>query len=842
MSKDFKVKNGLQVTTHITASGHISGSIVEGQTLTADVFLSTPSASITNLTNTNITSSGNISASGIITAEGLVISDDALITDDLEVRGNTSGSSTSTGSFGMGFFDGRVGINTTSPGSSLEVNEGDIRIDTANNATQALRFSDRGSTKAQIQYKDNGETLNILTGGDTNAIEVTNTQNVKFSGPITASGNISGSLTSTLEIGGHATIGAITASSYTGSFVGDGSGLTGVTATVDIDGFDAFSGVPHATQDEFLISDNGTEKRATMTMVANGGFALVSGDATIAAGGALTIADNAVENDMMADNSIGNAELKQDDDITLQSLTTTNNISGSTIEGQILTTDVFLSSPSASITNLTNTNITSSGNISASGLIASSLTNLTTFTALGNLDIGPYNFRARTLQSDVGTGTVPISISSTTKVTNLNADLLDDQEGSYYTNFTNISGNITGSNISASGTSHIFGGDITTTDLTATQITASIISASTRIHAKEIRDFNNGHLTIRPDAELNLGTAATDEINIGRVSSTSCDINMFANSTTPTLRIVNKQAIFAHPITASSNISGSLTSTLEIGGHATIGAITASSYTGSFVGDGSGLTGISTDIDGLSALGGTGVAQSDKFIFSDAGTEKSITFSNLEDAIFGNVSGEATIAAGGALTIAANSIGNNELKQDDDITLQSLTTTNNISGSTIEGQTLTADVFLSAPSASLTNITNTNITASGNYSGSSDSTITIGGKLQAGSKSFLIPRPEGGKLEYGVLEGQQNDVFYRGELKGDNVILLPQEWEWLVNENTITVQLTSIGKHQELFVKEIKDNKIFIDINGMFKTKENIHCYYIIHGTRKDVELIRNYQ
>jgi len=135
-----------------------------------------------------------------------------------------------------------------------------------------------------------------------------------------------------------------------------------------------------------------------------------------------------------------------------------------------------------------------------------------------------------------------------------------------------------------------------------------------------------------------------------------------------------------------------------------------------------------------------------------------------------------------------------------------------------------------------------NLEFTGAMSGSATSTFTIGGKLQAGSKSFLIPRPEGGKLEYGALEGQQNDVFFRGELKGDNVIYLPKEWEWLVDENTITTQLTSIGKHQELYVKEIKDNKIFIGINGMFKTKENIHCYHIVHGTRKDVELIRNYQ
>jgi len=64
-----------------------------------------------------------------------------------------------------------------------------------------------------------------------------------------------------------------------------------------------------------------------------------------------------------------------------------------------------------------------------------------------------------------------------------------------------------------------------------------------------------------------------------------------------------------------------------------------------------------TDIDALSALGGTGLHQTqDHFMFSDNGTEKKITFSNLEDAIFANVSGDATIAAGGALTIANDAV------------------------------------------------------------------------------------------------------------------------------------------------------------------------------------------
>ena len=65
---------------------------------------------------------------------------------------------------------------------------------------------------------------------------------------------------------------------------------------------------------------------------------------------------------------------------------------------------------------------------------------------------------------------------------------------------------------------------------------------------------------------------------------------------------------------------------------------------------------LTLDIDELAALGGTGVDQADHFVFSDGGTEKKITFSNLEDAIFGNVSGDATVAAGGALTIAAEAV------------------------------------------------------------------------------------------------------------------------------------------------------------------------------------------
>ena len=79
------------------------------------------------------------------------------------------------------------------------------------------------------------------------------------------------------------------------------------------------------------------------------------------------------------------------------------------------------------------------------------------------------------------------------------------------------------------------------------------------------------------------------------------------------------------------------------------------SFTGSFTGDGSGLTGVTAAVD-IDSLSAAAIAQTDLLIFSDAGTESKITFSDFEDTIFGVVSGDATVAAGGALTIAADSV------------------------------------------------------------------------------------------------------------------------------------------------------------------------------------------
>ncbi len=89
-----------------------------------------------------------------------------------------------------------------------------------------------------------------------------------------------------------------------------GGVVTDVAKAIDIDAFDALgSAALHQTQDHFLFSDNGTEKKITFSNLQDAVFADVSGDATIAAGGALTIAAQAVENSMLADDAVGADEL-----------------------------------------------------------------------------------------------------------------------------------------------------------------------------------------------------------------------------------------------------------------------------------------------------------------------------------------------------------------------------------------------------------------------------------------------------------------------------------------------------------------------------------------------------
>ena len=110
--------------------------------------------------------------------------------------------------------------------------------------------------------------------------------------------------------------------------------------------------------------------------------------------------------------------------------------------------------------------------------------------------------------------------------------------------------------------------------------------------------------------------------------------------------------------------------------------------------------------------------------------------------------------------------------------------------------------------------------------------LQVNGSFGATTKSFVIPHPtkEGKTLQHGSLEGPEHGVYYRGRLEG-SVIELPEYWTALVDEDTITVQLTPNGDFQMLYVEKIEDNQVFV-ANA---ADEGVDCFYIIHGERKDV-------
>jgi hypothetical protein len=97
----------------------------------------------------------------------------------------------------------------------------------------------------------------------------------------------------------------------------------------------------------------------------------------------------------------------------------------------------------------------------------------------------------------------------------------------------------------------------------------------------------------------------------------------------------------------------------------------------------------------------------------------------------------------------------------------------------------------------------------------------------------LIDDPvTGGQLQYSCIESNEHGVSVRGE-SDQGEILLPEEWEWLVHEDSITVHLTSIDQVQHLFVLE--RNNIRVRVGGL---ATNGQYSYIISGTRKDVDLL----
>ena len=114
--------------------------------------------------------------------------------------------------------------------------------------------------------------------------------------------------------------------------------------------------------------------------------------------------------------------------------------------------------------------------------------------------------------------------------------------------------------------------------------------------------------------------------------------------------------------------------------------------------------------------------------------------------------------------------------------------------------------------------------------------VEANGVTLTSRKPFDIPHPtkDGYRLRHVCLEGPESAVYIRGRVcNGKNVIDLPAYWSGLIDYETITVQLTALGSHQNVIVKRISpiEQRVYLQAQGGMP----VDCFYHIMAQRKDV-------
>ena len=133
------------------------------------------------------------------------------------------------------------------------------------------------------------------------------------------------------------------------------------------------------------------------------------------------------------------------------------------------------------------------------------------------------------------------------------------------------------------------------------------------------------------------------------------------------------------------------------------------------------------------------------------------------------------------------------------------------------------------------------VKAEGDIKAEGDVKSNGGDHILSEKKNFDIPHPtkEGWRLTHACVEGPEAAVYIRGRVKNKTEIPLPEYWKGLVDIQSITVNLTPIGAHQDVIIKRWDENKIYLQAKGGMP----IDCFYYIMAERKDTEkLIPEYE
>jgi hypothetical protein len=233
-----------------------------------------------------------------------------------------------------------------------------------------------------------------------------------------------------------------------------------------------------------------------------------------------------------------------------------------------------LNSTNGTITNLTGT----SGTITTLNSTNGTITNLSGT----NSNYSGISTALRFV-STVSNGTAPLTVGSSTIVTNLNADLLDGQQGTYYNDLINSTGTLpdarftgTYTGVSFNSTGIATFASFSGSGASLTTLNATNISSGTLNNARLPSNISVTNLNI-----TGVSTLGTVKISSGIITATSGIVTYYGDGS-------NLIGLPGNP---------SLQNVLDIGNTSTIGMSIVGVITAtSFVGNGSGLTGIGATV------------------------------------------------------------------------------------------------------------------------------------------------------------------------------------------------------------------------------------------------------
>ena len=595
----FRVRNGSDTTdrfsidtdngnTHVDGTLNVDGSVTMGSTLALSNNFTINSNRFTVAANTGATSilgtlnvNNNADITGTLEVDGATTINNTLDlvggTSNLTVGGNAvisgnltvNGTTTTISSTVISVDDKNIELGSVSSPTDVTADGGGLTLKGSSdktwawvNSTDSWTSSEHIDISVSKSLKHGTAVILSPTKQLTNITDITATGDISFgAGNFTvaqSTGNCV--IDGTLNVNGTITLTGLAAvtGTFTGAVASGGNfSVGGTSMTVNAaSGNIATSGSLNVTGATTLASSMGV----TGNITTSGDIAVNGGDITTTTTGAFNIANsNATTINIGAGAAsinfgASNSTVTINDDLSITNNLVTNgtaDFSDVTAVGNVLSVNTGVSRSVNVGTLLSQATLTAYGNVTFG------VTSANTGTFTGSIECGTTATVGTTLNvnngvtaekyiSTVSTGTAPLTVASTTVVSNLNADLLDNQQGSYYTDADNLN----------AGT--VPDARLLTTGVTANTYGSNSSVGQFTVDAKgRVTGAQSISISIAQSAVSGLSTALNSKANISSLSAVATSNDYGDLTNLPTLGTAAATASTAYATAAQGTLAAS---------------------------------------------------------------------------------------------------------------------------------------------------------------------------------------------------------------------------------------------------------------------------------------------